>query len=667
MNLKIISALTLSFFPLFTTNALSAETSSQQSPTTVDFTAVGGPAKTITLGSIDPNTGFRFLLELTSRGAAISKATLSEFDDRNRENPQALVLLSPAARPDGSQVFSMANQSLVFPESKLQLPLAKLDWNVSDVITDVGLEAASFEAIIKDKATGEPVIKLTKTYTVKTDAYHVDCNLTIENLSPTQQGICFDLTGPAGIGREDVGREDRKALAGLRDTSGQINGIRANISDFDARKKIDEIVLNQPNTQFLWTAITSKYFTAILVPLPHQDKAFCDWVNGRRNKEGDRQIISKERRGLRFAILRFFTGKSYKEEVENTGKVALFFNPAPQEGPKNQKIATALSIDFFTLSPQGQTGASRQYDFLLYLGPKDKGLFDKNPLYKNLGFLHTIDFMPCFCCPSAIIQPLAFGILWLMKWLHGFWPHNYGIVIIILVLLVRLILHPLTKKGQVSMSEYSKFQSLPEVQEIRKKYSKDIMEMNRRIAEVQKKHGLSHSMMLMGMLPTLVQMPIWIALYSAIYASIDLRGAGFLPVWITDLSAPDALFRFPGGFTLPILGDTFNLLPILMGIAFYLQQKLMPSQATATTPEAAQQQKIMMFMMPVLFPFMLYTSPSGLNLYIMASVFGGVIEQYVIKKHIREKEQQKEQGLVAVTSKTGGKIKKKKPKPFFKI
>jgi YidC/Oxa1 family membrane protein insertase len=191
--------------------------------------------------------------------------------------------------------------------------------------------------------------------------------------------------------------------------------------------------------------------------------------------------------------------------------------------------------------------------------------------------------------------------------------------------------------------------------------------MNRHIAEVQKKHGVSHSMMLTGMLPTLVQMPIWIALYSAIYASIDLRGAGFLPVWITDLSAPDALFRFPGGFKLPFFGDTFNLLPILMGIAFYLQQKLTPSQATAPTPEAAQQQKIMMLMMPLMFPLMLYKSPSGLNLYIMASVFGGVLEQYVIKNHIKKKEQQKEQGLVAVTSKTGGKLKKKKPKPFFKI
>jgi len=71
--------------------------------------------------------------------------------------------------------------------------------------------------------------------------------------------------------------------------------------------------------------------------------------------------------------------------------------------------------------------------------------------------------------------------------------------------------------------------------------------------------------------------------------------------------------------------------------------------------------------MPILFPLMLYKAPSGLNLYIMSSVFAGVIEQYVIRKHIREKQQVEAQGLVPVTKKTGGKVKKKKPKPFYKM
>jgi YidC/Oxa1 family membrane protein insertase len=194
-------------------------------------------------------------------------------------------------------------------------------------------------------------------------------------------------------------------------------------------------------------------------------------------------------------------------------------------------------------------------------------------------------------------------------------------------------------------------------------------EQQKQMMELYKKYGVSPASQITMMLPMFVQMPIWIALWSAVYASIDLRGAAFLPFWITDLSAPDALVRF-SMITLPLLGwkiQSLNLLPILMGVAFFLQQKLMPSQASAAAnPQVAQQQKIMMIIFPLMFPVMLYTAPSGVNLYIMASTFAGVFEQYVIRKHIREKEEQEAKGLVAVTSKTGGKVKKKKPKPFYK-
>jgi YidC/Oxa1 family membrane protein insertase len=288
-------------------------------------------------------------------------------------------------------------------------------------------------------------------------------------------------------------------------------------------------------------------------------------------------------------------------------------------------------------------------------------LFDKNELYRKLGFVQTIDFMAC-CCPTSIINPLAFGILAVMKWMHGFIA-NYGVVIIILVFLVRLALHPISKMSQVSMSKFGKL--APKAEEIKKKYANNKAEMNKQLMALYKEQGAKP---IMGFLPMMLQMPIWIALYSAIYASIELRGAPFLPFWITDLSAPDAVYRF-STVTVPLFGkvSSLNLLPILMGVAFYLQQKLTPSQTPAATPEAAQQQKIMGVMMTLLFPLMLYRAPSGLNLYIMASTFAGVIEQYVIRKHIQKKEQVESQGLVAVTSKTGGKIKKKKPKPFFRF
>jgi YidC/Oxa1 family membrane protein insertase len=268
------------------------------------------------------------------------------------------------------------------------------------------------------------------------------------------------------------------------------------------------------------------------------------------------------------------------------------------------------------------------------------------------------------CCPSSIINPLAFAILAIMKAMYTV-IHNYGVVIIILVFLMRLILHPITKKSQVSMSKMS--QLAPRAEEIKKKYANNKAEMNKKLMELYREQGASP---IMGFLPMMVQMPIWIALWSAVYTSIDLRGAAFLPFWITDLSVPDALIRW-SPITIPLLGwkvASLNVLPLLMGLAFYLQQKLMPTQVNAATnPQMAQQQKMMMIMMPLLFPLMLYNGPSGVNLYIMASTFAGVIEQHVIRKHIRQREEAEAKGLVAVTSKTGGKVKKKKPKPFYKF
>ena len=378
--------------------------------------------------------------------------------------------------------------------------------------------------------------------------------------------------------------------------------------------------------QFLWAAAVNKYFAAILVPVPDANDAFCDWISGR-------------------------TGRLYNPDGDRKADTG------------DETVGLDFSVASATLAPAGQPDSARTYNFQLYLGPKDKSLFDKNELYKRLGFVQTIDFMGC-CCPASIINPLAFAILAIMKAMYTV-IHNYGVVIIILVFLMRLILHPITKKSQVSMSKMS--QLAPRAEEIKKKYASNKAEMNKKLMELYREQGASP---IMGFLPMMVQMPIWIALWSAVYTSIDLRGAAFLPFWITDLSVPDALIRW-SPITIPLLGwkvESLNVLPLLMGVAFYLQQKLMPTQVNAATnPQMAQQQKMMMIMMPLLFPLMLYNGPSGVNLYIMASTFAGVIEQHVIRKHIRAREEAEAQGLVSVTSKTGGKVKKKKPKPFYKF
>ena len=633
-----------------------------------DFDAIGGPAKTVVLGAQDPNTedhetGFKFQVELSSIGAAVRTATFSNgphngrpsgFDDRDHKDPQPLHLLSPVRYSDGREILPMANKELVLVKQNRQFALDKLSWKSLDVET--AAETASFEVVIED-AADEPILRVTKSYTVAVNSYLLEYELTVENLSGVEQEVRFNLRGPVGLDREAFRSDMRKVVGGfitdntdkdeivasrkgiqspflsrkvgLKDATlkyeeAQRTGVEEQIKEAKENLRIGQNLPDREKAHFLWAGATNKYFAAILRPVPNEGEDYCEWV---------------------------------------AGGMAWFYNPDGDErgNSGDETLGLDLNIKPVTLGAKGQPNTSKTYRFQLYLGPKDRALFRKNELYEKLGFVHVIDFMAC-CCPASIIRPLAFGILALMKGMYKFIP-NYGVVIIILVFLMRLVMHPVTKKSQVSMSKMSKL--APRTEEIKKKYANNKAEMNKQLMALYREQGASP---IMGMLPMMVQMPIWIALWSAVNASIDLRGAAFLPFWITDLSMPDALVRF-STLTVPLLGwkiESLNLLPILMGLAFYLQQKLMPSQATGSSPQMAQQQKMMRIMFPLMFPLMLYKLASGVNLYIMTSTFAGVIEQHVIRKHIRKKEDQESKGLVAVTSKTGGKVKKKKPKPFYK-
>lgn len=587
----------------------------------VRFAVEQAAERTVTLGSTDPNSGFEFQLELSSRGAAVSRAIFSRFDDRDYKDPQPLVVLAPV-----EDEFSLANREFVFVEQQVQLPLQRLNWTSAGVsISEDGSQTAVFEAIIKIQETNEPVIKLTKTYKINMGSYLLDCDIRVENLSAHGQKVRFNLSGGLGIGREGFRSDMRKIVGGFRSPGprAEVTAERYDITKFDGKLTFEEKPI-EGNGGFLWTAIVNKYFAAILVPVATPGMDYCDWINDKK---------------------------------------ALFYNPDGKKHSADENIGLLLKTASATLADVGTPGHTKEYKFQLYLGPKDKSLFDKNELYRSLGFVQTIDFMGC-CCPAALIRPIAFAILASMKWMYGFIP-NYGVVIIILVIVIRIAIHPLTKKSQVSMSKMGKLG--PRMEEIKKKYGDNKAEMNKQMMALYREQGASP---IMGMLPMMAQMPILIALWSAIYTSIDLRGKPFLPFWITDLSVPDALIRF-ATITIPFVGwklEALNLLPILMGVAMYLQQKLMPSPAAASaSPQAAQQQKMMMIMMPIFLPLVLYNGPSGVNLYFMTTTFFGVVEQHVIRKHIREKEEAEARGLVPATSKTGGKAKKKKPKPFYRF
>ncbi|HGY54338.1 MAG TPA: membrane protein insertase YidC [Caldithrix abyssi] len=209
-------------------------------------------------------------------------------------------------------------------------------------------------------------------------------------------------------------------------------------------------------------------------------------------------------------------------------------------------------------------------------------------------------------------------ILQVLEFMHGFIP-NYGIVIIIFSILIKLIVYPLTKKSYQSMKEMQKIQPL--VQELKEKYKGDPQRMNKEMMKLYKEHGVNP---MGGCLPMLLQMPLLFALFIVFRSTIQLRGAMFIPGWIEDLSRSDTLFHLP--FSLPFYGNEFNLLPILMAITMIFQSKM-----TMQDPK----QKAMVYAMPVFMLLIFNRFPSGLNLYYTLFNLLTIVQQKFI--HTEEK------------------------------
>jgi YidC/Oxa1 family membrane protein insertase len=272
--------------------------------------------------------------------------------------------------------------------------------------------------------------------------------------------------------------------------------------------------------------------------------------------------------------------------------------------------------------------ASNRDTFRFYVGPKVKRVLERyNRAEENALGLRNLDLDQ--------VQDSRFLFGWLenilkfaMQHITRFVP-NYGIAIIILTVLVKLLLFPLTHKSYESTS---KMQLLnPKIQEIREKYKDNPQKMNQAMADLYKKEGVNP---LGGCLPLLLQFPFFIAMFGVFNNHFDLRGAVFIQGWITDLSAPESILNF-GSFTVPFLGwNDLRLLPILFVGSQLLSSKLMQNPAAG---QSNSQMKFMQYGMPIMFFFILYNMPSGLLVYWIFSNVLTVGQQYFIS--LRRKRQ----------------------------
>ncbi|HWP81813.1 MAG TPA: membrane protein insertase YidC [Bacteroidota bacterium] len=249
--------------------------------------------------------------------------------------------------------------------------------------------------------------------------------------------------------------------------------------------------------------------------------------------------------------------------------------------------------------------------FRVFLGPLEYGLlasYDNNlESIMDLGWVW-------------IVRPISvYVMLPLLSFLHWFIP-NWGIVIIVFSIIIKIVLHPLTKSSMKSMKKMQALQ--PMMNEIREKHKDDPAKMNQAIMNLYKEYGVNPAG---GCLPLLLQFPILIALYNVFRAAIELRQSSFV-WWITDLSTPDTIVSLP--FELPLVGmKNVSGLALLMGITMYIQQKM-----TIKDPR----QKMMVWMMPILMTLLFNAFPSGLNLYYFVFNLLSIGQQMLMSKQDNE-------------------------------
>ncbi|MBI5554601.1 MAG: membrane protein insertase YidC [Elusimicrobia bacterium] len=263
------------------------------------------------------------------------------------------------------------------------------------------------------------------------------------------------------------------------------------------------------------------------------------------------------------------------------------FSGVVSEKNTEKKISIGVSQKESLLS----AGETRQYQVDVYAGPKEYYTL------KTLGL--KMEEMVGFGYLGKFVYVILENINKVV--------HNYGWSILILTLLMQVILFPLTLKSYKSMAEMQKLQPL--MKQLQDKYKNEPQRLNVEVMNLYKAHKVNP---FGGCLPMLLQLPIFFALFNTIKNAVELRNAPFI-FWIKDLSLPDTIFS--------LAGLNMNVLPLLMGIGMFIQQKM-----TATDP---QQAKMMMFM-PVIFTVMFWSFPSGLVLYWFVNSLVSMIGQYVI-------------------------------------
>lgn len=586
----------------------------------------------------DPANPHRLEAKLSPWGAGLIHVKLAGYyQSVEDKQPYLIQERVTASVPGGGQatVYPMSIDAIIV--NGVDVPVNAVRWRVIPEETDGS--RVTFELTLADDAD-KPVVRVRRVASATAKRYDVRFEHRIENLTDKPLRVAIRQYGPADLPEKKSYMGDRRHVTmGYFDPGYDpsrrhvfIKGfdhlrhsvIADDEGEYDALWPTDKS--REDGYELTWAAMGNRYFAAAV----HAVVPPSPTVEGQATP------------ALKAPALEQWVG-SVTAQKWGVGD------------EESRRLAIMLHGKPIDLAPAGDSRSAASWDLSLYAGPKERAVLINPadfPEYDALGLRHLIIYNLGGMCAVCTFAWLAELMIMFLKFMH-FLTRDWGMAIIGLVVVVRGLLHPLTKNSQINMMKVSKqMQALqPEVERLKKKYAgKDQSKLNQEMMALYRERGVNPAAMGMGCLPMFLQMPIWIALYAVLFYAIELRHqpafwgvfqgvSGSVWPFLSDLSSPDRLFDLPwGGFTIPFIGydvTALNVLPILLGVTFYLQQKYMT--APAQSKEIAQQQAIMKWMV-MLFPVFLYPAPSGLNLYILASTATGIVESKRVRKHIADEE-----------------------------
>ncbi len=523
---------------------------------------------------------------LNSRGARLESVTLKNFMD-------------PFAFPKESKPFRLL-RDMESGRFAFELVLDQDPGRLDREIWEVEESSSGSVAFLFNAGDG---LSIRKTFSVRPDGesassgfmLDVRVEALLDKASPSPAQVSYSLTGPAGISPEfeTQGRMLHGFVGfGVEARSPTVKYYSpSDVFGADNRRiAVRDVAVH-------WLGVANKYFGSVMVALTP------DSVQS----------------GL-------FTPVA---DSESYAKLP----PKMSAEDKLEKASDNIAVSVATRPVDLAPGTSFRHDYVLFTGPKEK----KHLVSAAFDISGIMDVSYIFCLPQALVSWLALAILAILKMFYAVFG-NYGLAIIFMTILVKLILLPVSIKQQMSMSEYQRKMKKvqPLLKAAKEKYKNDRNRQSQETMKIMKEHGVS-VLPFKGCLPIFLQFPIFIALFYTLRYCIELRQQGFL--YMADLARPDRLFEFPAFIPQipligPFLGTHFNLLPILWIAVMLVSQKYSPMKtAAADDPQMAQQQKMMSVMM-VVFGFLFFTIESGCVMYIIVSTLIGMGEQYLIRRKL---------------------------------